>query len=60
MAKHKDILGNTVVTEDTAVAISIERYNELIKKEALLDRLMVDKEVSVYLYQKVEEGSVND
>ena len=42
--------------ENQTVQISLERFEELIKKEALLDKLMEDKEVSVYLYQKVEEG----
>lgn len=37
------------------VTISLERYEELIKKEALLDKLMEDKGISIYLYQKVEE-----
>ena len=55
MAKSKDILGNTYITEDEAIAISLERYEELVKKEALLDKLMEGKDVNVYLYQKVEE-----
>lgn len=55
MAKSKDILGNVHITTDEAITISIERYDELIKKEALLDKLMEGKDVNVYLYQKVEE-----
>lgn len=45
--------------ENQGVKISLERYDELIKKEALLDRLMEDKDVSVYLYQKVKEDTTN-
>ena len=41
--------------ENPKIAISLERYDELIKKEALLDKLMEGKDISVYLYQKVEE-----
>lgn len=37
------------------VTIDLERFEELIKKEALLDKLMEGKDVSIYLYQKVEE-----
>lgn len=56
MAQSKNIFtGDTTTIQDTAVAISLERYNELIKKEALLDKLMENKSISVYLFQKVEE-----
>lgn len=54
MAKSKDILGNIHTVTDEAITISIERYDELIIKEALLDKLMVDKDVNVYLYQRIE------
>lgn len=37
------------------VNVSLERYEELIKKEALLDKLMEGKGVNVYMYQKIEE-----
>lgn len=40
--------------ENQTVEISLERYEELIKKEALLDKLMEGKDVSVYLYEKME------
>lgn len=39
MANNKDLFGNTYTTKDTAVSIPIERYNELIKKEAIYDEL---------------------
>lgn len=54
MAKSKDILGNIHTVTDEAITISIERYDELIIKEALLNKLMVDKDVNVYLYQRIE------
>lgn len=44
MAKYKDILGNERVYEDSTVTISIERYNELIIKEAIADCLAETKE----------------
>ena len=34
MAKHKDILGNEHLVEDTTICISLERYNQLIIMEA--------------------------
>lgn len=37
------------------VNIPLERYEELVKKEALLDKLMEGKGVNVYLYQRIEE-----
>lgn len=55
MAKNKDILGNVHITADEAIAISLERYDELIKKEALLDKLMEGKDINVYLHYKVDE-----
>jgi len=60
MAQSTNPLTRDVMTRpDEAVAIPLERYDELIKKEALLDKLMEGKGVSVYLYQKVEEGLNN-
>lgn len=60
MAQSKNPLTGDVVTRpDAALAISLERYDELIKKEALLYKLMEDKSISIYLYQKVEEGLNN-
>lgn len=56
MAEQKNpFTGSTVIVEDKTIAVGIERYNELIRKEALLDKLMENKAISVYLYQKVEE-----
>lgn len=40
MAKYKDILGNTREYEDKTITISLERYNTLIIKEAIADRLV--------------------
>ena len=37
MAKVNDIMGNVRNVVDNAITISIERYNELIIKEALFD-----------------------
>lgn len=42
MAKYKDILGNERVCEDRTVTISLERYNDLIIKEAIADCLVVE------------------
>ena len=39
MAKYKDILGNEKVVVDETVTISLERYNQLIIKEALTDTI---------------------
>ena len=56
MATSKNLItGEKTIIPDMAVAIPVERYNELIKKEALLDKLMEGKDISVYLYQRVEE-----
>lgn len=41
--------------DNQGVKITLERYDELIKKEALLDKLMEGKNISIYLYQRVEE-----
>lgn len=43
MAKYKDILGNTRECEDKTITISLERYNTLIIKEAIADRLVKAK-----------------
>lgn len=39
MAKYKDILGNERAVADETVTISLERYNQLIIKEALTDTI---------------------
>ena len=42
--------------EKQTVNMPLERYEELVKKEALLDKLMEGKDVNVYLYHKVDEN----
>lgn len=60
MAVSRNVLtGDAMTRPDEAVAISLERYDEFIKKEALLDKLMEGKDINIYLYQKVEEGLNN-
>lgn len=41
--------------ENEKVTISLERYDELIKKEVLYDELTKGKKTSMYLYQEVDE-----
>lgn len=56
MAENKNILtGATEIIPDKAVAVPVQRYDELVKKEALLDKIMEGKELSIYLYQPVKE-----
>ena len=56
MAEVKNLFtGDKSIVEDTAVAVSIERYNELIRKETVFDMLMENKGINIYLYQKMEE-----
>ena len=56
MAQATNPLTRDVMTRpDEAVAISLERYNELIRKEALFDKLTEGKDMNIYLYQIVEE-----
>ena len=45
---------------DNTVKIDLERYNELIRKETILDKLMEDKDISIYLYHPVKEEANND
>lgn len=40
---------------DNIIKIDLDRYNELIRKETILDKLMEGKDVSVYLYQIINE-----
>lgn len=42
------------------VIIRLERYEELVKKEAFYDALMVDKKLNVYMYQDVKEELETD
>lgn len=53
MAESKGLFGDTYVTEDKAVCIPIERYNELIKKEAFYDELTKHNIISVALLSNV-------
>lgn len=41
--------------ENQTVEISVERFEELAKKEYLLDKLMDGKNVSIYLFNEIEE-----
>ena len=56
MAINKGLLGNDYVVEDKAIAISIERYNELIKKEMLYDEILKRHDVLVTLIEVSCEG----
>lgn len=55
MSVTKDLLGNYSMSEDVAIDISVERYNELIKKEAILDELLKKNDVLVMLTIKNKE-----
>lgn len=59
MAELKGLLGDTRVIKDEAVAISMERYDELIKKEAFFDKLMEGKGINIYLYAENVGGTDN-
>ena len=41
--------------EKPTITISLERYDELIKKEVLYDELTKGKQTNMYLYQEVNE-----
>lgn len=56
MAINKGLLGNDYVVEDKAIAISIERYNEFIKKEMLYDEILKRHDVLVTLREVSCEG----
>ena len=60
MAVSRNVLtGDAMTRPDEALSISLERYDELIRKETILDKLMEGKDINIYLYQKVEEGLDN-
>lgn len=42
-------------TEKQSVSIALERFEELIRKEAILDKLMEGKDI--YMYTAVKEGA---
>ena len=59
MAEAKNILtGERYTTADVAISISVERYNELIKEEAILDKLMECSDIDVYSYRKTNKGGL--
>ena len=37
------------------VTIPLERFEELVKKEAIYDEFMKDKELNIYPYTRIEE-----
>lgn len=43
--------------DKNTITIDLDRYAELIRKEVLFDEIMKDKDINIYLYQKVEEGA---
>lgn len=59
MAESKDLFGNTYTARDTAVAIPIERYNELIKKEAFYDEIVQLYDRSLILLTKPRTEGTN-
>lgn len=54
MATSKGLLGDTYTVADKAVAVSIERYNELIKKETFYDELTKQCDPHVVLQAKLQ------
>lgn len=52
MAVTKDILGNKCITVDDCVSIPIERYDELVKKEAYYDEIMKFNKKVLFLEQR--------
>lgn len=55
MANQRNILtGDVSIVEDEAVSISIERYNELIKKEAFYDELTITHDTVVTLRERLK------
>jgi hypothetical protein len=55
MATEKGLFGGETFVEDKAVAVGIKRYDELIKKEAILDELLKKNDVLVMLTMKYKE-----
>lgn len=59
MAEAKNIItGERYTVADNAISISIERYNELIRKETILDKLMECCDIDVYSYRKTNKGGL--
>ena len=42
-----------------SVQISLERYEELVKKEVIYDKIMEKRDVNLYLFEKVEDDIKN-
>lgn len=40
--------------EDKVISISLERYEELVKKETLYDKITSNKDIELYLISKKE------
>lgn len=53
MAVNKGLLGNEYTVEDKAIAILIERYNELIQKEMLYDEILKCHDVILTLRERL-------
>lgn len=56
MSKYKDILGNERECPDTAITISIERYNALIIKEAIADGILIKTKARENNEQSIRNG----
>ena len=56
MSMQKGLFGNEYMVEDKAISISLERYNELIKKELVYDELTKDSQVIIMLSEGTEKG----
>ena len=55
MANQRNILtGDMSTIEDKAISISIERYNELIKKEVFYDELTRSHDTLVVLNKRLQ------
>ena len=56
---HERIKQNTetggVIVENQTITISLERYEELVKKEERLDMLTADYDIEFYLSRKEEK-----
>lgn len=46
--------------KNQVIKIRLERYEELVKKEALLDKLLEDKKISIYLYEELVKKGVKN
>lgn len=45
--------------EKQTITIDLERYDELVRKEAIYDRLTVSSDVNIYLVPRLEEVKTN-